>query len=172
MTAIIKRISVQSHSKRLINLTTKPPLNFMVKVPLKSFKRQRLLAFNIKSLINMQPNTNNSALLKQLDTMLIYQTGGNVKALKRFSVTYSMDKQIPHMHIYHNSKMYFPLETSDHFWLWILEKHWYMSTRSTEKVLVSILVLIAECWKQHKYSSKREWFRKKPLTTWEPPWSS
>lgn len=42
----------------------------------------------------MQPNTNNSALLKQLDTMLIYQTGGNVKALKRFSVTYSMDKQI------------------------------------------------------------------------------
>ena len=61
----------------------------------------------------MQPNTNNSALLKQLDTMLTYQTGRNVKALKIFSVTYSMDKQILICKIYHNSKMYFPLETSD-----------------------------------------------------------
>ena len=61
----------------------------------------------------MQPNTNNSALLKQLDTMLTYQTGRNVKALKIFSVTYSMDKQVLICNICHNSKIHFPLETSD-----------------------------------------------------------
>ena len=47
--AIINRISGQSHSKRLINLTTKKaPLNFTVKVPLKSFKRQKMVDFQHK----------------------------------------------------------------------------------------------------------------------------
>lgn len=45
--------------------------------------------------------------------MLTYQTGRNVKALKIFSVTYSIDKQVLIYNIYHNSKMHLPLETTD-----------------------------------------------------------
>lgn len=50
MTAIINRMSSQSHSKRLINLIThtQKTLNFMAKVPLKSFKRQKIVGFQHK----------------------------------------------------------------------------------------------------------------------------